>query len=126
MKNFPDEYHKAVSKFLINAASSFALRQGSYYSDFSTKTIEGTITTNPTHGVFPCEGDSNEQPGVQISKGATMNLKDYRRFCNVISSTNCSPDMRCSMQLGQEVLKIGSSMHSPSDLSEDPIMQSRL
>ncbi|CAK9200633.1 unnamed protein product [Sphagnum troendelagicum] len=128
LKNFPDEYHKAVSKFLINAASSFALRQGSYYSDFSTKTMEGTITTNPTHGVFPCAGDSNNQPGVWISKGATMNLKkDHRWSCNVISSTNCSPDMRCSMQqLGQEALKMGNSMHIPSDLSEDPIMQSRL
>jgi hypothetical protein len=128
LKNFPDEYHKAVSKFLINAASSFALRQGSYNSDFSTKTMEGTITTNPTHGVFPCVGDFNEQPGVGISKGATMNhKKDHRWSCNVISSTNCSPDMRCCMQqLGQEALKMGNSMHSSSDLSEDPIMQSRL
>ncbi|KAH8941136.1 hypothetical protein BDL97_14G022600 [Sphagnum fallax] len=95
-----DDYGKAVSSFLINAASSFALSQGSPYSDFKTKTTGGTITANPTNGVFKFAVNTNRQLDVQIHRTPTKYSyeRDHKGYSTVISSTNCALDARSGVQ----------------------------
>jgi hypothetical protein len=122
-RKFPNDYGKAISSFLINAASSFALRQGSPYSDFKTKTTGGTITTNPTNGVFKFAVNTNQQLDVQIHRTLTKYSyeRDHKGYS--IVTTSCAPDTRTGVQqLEWERLK----MDTAHTLYSKPITQSKL
>ncbi|KAH9540742.1 hypothetical protein CY35_14G022100 [Sphagnum magellanicum] len=124
-RKFPDDYGKAVSSFLINAASSFALRQRSPYSNFKTKTTGETITANPTNGVFTFAVNTNQQLDVQVHRTPTMYSyeRDHRGYSTMISSTSCAPDIRFGVQ---QLEWERSKMDTAHTLYSKPITQSKL